>query len=221
MKFALASEHRDFFAKNAFIEFEELLSQDEVESLRQHIDEVLAKRLKIKKSDLDRKSAQELFLAGRDLWRDDPAIKKQVAAPRLAEIASVLFKKKNLRLGYDQSWRTGPITGPPFLENFALQQISCLQTIAGGLILQLSPSPPPSFPFSHPAGSGIFIKPHFPLPFPSLFQIPRLHLLLIVYCGEKTLYVSEKNDPHTHALKKQGYVFGDLLRNDRHPLLCR
>jgi hypothetical protein len=216
MKFALASEHRDFFAKNSFVEFEGLLSLEEVENLKTHIDAVLAKRLKT--TDLERKSAQELFLAGRDLWREDPVIKKQVTSPRLAEITSSLFKKRPLRLGYDQSWRTGAVTGPPFLENFTLQQISCLQTITGGVLLQLSSSPQTSFPLSHKPGSAVFLGPKFILDFSTLFQTPHLHLLLIVYCGENTFYSCEKKDPNTHALKKLGYVFGDLLRNDRHPL---
>jgi hypothetical protein len=42
---------------------------------------------------------------------------------------------------------------------------------------------------------------------------------MIVYCTDKTVYVLEKRDPHTHALKKLGYGFGDRLEEKTHPII--
>lgn len=43
--------------------------------------------------------------------------------------------------------------------------------------------------------------------------------LVIAFCDRITVYVRNDNDPFTHDLKKMGYVFGDRLRDDTHPLL--
>jgi hypothetical protein len=221
MKFALQGEHRDFFAKNGYIEFEGLLSEKDVVTLKEAIDQVLCKRLKVLPEKLEHKTAQELYMAGRDVWRDHPAIKKWTTSPILAELASSLFKKRPIRLAFDQVLRTGSSSHTPFINTASLQQTSSLRQIIGALILQLTPLAEPCIPLAQVPGSGVLIGPNFPLNFDAIFSQPHLSALMIVFCGEKTVYTLDSSDHHTHALKRQGYVFGDRLRDDINPLVFR
>jgi hypothetical protein len=45
--------------------------------------------------------------------------------------------------------------------------------------------------------------------------------LLFLYAEEDALYTLNPLDPHTHALKRMGYVFGDRLKETTHPHLIR
>lgn len=76
MRFTTSFEHRDFFSKNGYIEFEQLISLDECALLRS------------KTADLD-------------LWRQDPLVKKISLRSQYGEIASELSHKKILRIGFD------------------------------------------------------------------------------------------------------------------------
>ena len=69
-------------------------------------------------------------------------------------------------------------------------------------------------PLPKKIGSGIFLGPKLKLSLTTMLQIPRLKLFLIVFCGDRTLYLLEKNDPLTHALKK---AYHDILYRDRYP----
>lgn len=168
MRFATSFEHRDFFSKNGYIEFADLIPLAECELLLSNP-------------------------AGFDLWRENPLIKKISLRPQLAELASILLLKKTLRIGFDQRLNRDEI---PELTNSCLKPIICLFLILSG----------------EKAGHGLFFKPE---------NLPHLTapVFLISYCDVKTFYLLNKRDPYTHAPKKLGYVFGDLLRNDTHPLI--
>lgn len=212
MRFALAAEHREYFKKNRFIEFDALLSEGEAAMLDKHAEAAAAKRLKAEPDKLNRKSPSELYAAGRDLWRDDPAIKKISLNSRFAEIAAALFNKKSLRIAYDQYLRFPS----PFAHPVTLQGISSFQYIASGVIIRLREGSPQEGPLPKQVGSGLFLHPEYPF---SLNFSDASAFFIIVYCGDKTVYAPEKNDPNVHLLKKEGYVFGDLLRSQTHPLI--
>jgi hypothetical protein len=205
MRFVLASEHREFFSKNRFIEFEDLIA--DVATINSEFDVVLMERLKKLPQS---RTPQELFKVGRDVWRK---YSKLTCKRGLAEIAASLFHQKTVRLAYDQILKTTEQTGSPLMHNLSLQQASCFQPILGGVIVRIShdPSPPPMTPIK--VGSGLFLHPDLPLPWTSFFQNPNQTLLLIVYAPEKTLYILNKDDPHTHELKREGYAFGDRIQN--------
>ena len=168
MRFATSFEHRDFFSKNGYIEFEGLITLDECALL-------LSKE------------------PGRDLWRKDVLVKRISLRPQFGEIASVLSHKKTLRIGFDQ------LLDP---KNPILLADSCLKPTIGLLIILTGEK----------AGSGIFFNPESPMPAAE-------HAFLIIYSDTKTIYHLNKKDPHTHALKKLGYVFGDLVKSDTHPFI--
>lgn len=209
MRFALDPQHREFFRKNHYIEFEELLEPSDIEPLKQAIDTILEKRLQ-KLSDT--RNPRELFQVGRNLYLDDPLLKRTVLHRKFGELAAALFEEKTIRLAYDQALCTKVIPGPVFTLPHSLQQISCFQPLAGGLILRLSPDlASPAF-LPKGIGSGVFFSRDFTLPLPEFFQAPHQTLLLIAYAPKVAQYFLEKNDLHTHLPKREGYVFGDRLR---------
>lgn len=216
MQFTLASAHQDFFTQHQYIEFENVFSLEEMQSLQSAIQEVLVKR---EKKIIETRSPKELFKVGRDLWRDHPDIKKVVLHKRLAKIASPLFRQPIIRIAYDQALISEIPGEPIFSEPFSLQKVSCFQPIAGAVILRLSYdlTPPPLLP--QKIGSALFVGPNFPIPWSSFLQNTPSSFFLIAYSTERTVYVLEKQDPHTHALKQLGYGFGDLLEERTHPII--
>jgi hypothetical protein len=130
MKFALAKEHREFFAKNHYIEFENLLTLEESTLLHRKITELLPKKQ-------------------HDLWRQDKDLEKIVLSRKLAEVAADLFKQPELRIAFDQYQKE---TSPR-----SLQQRSSLQPLIAALALPLdeplssaiyfSPTTPEQLPF--------------------------------------------------------------------------
>jgi hypothetical protein len=133
MKFALAKEHREFYAHHHFIEFENILSPEEIDSLCRLIKETL------------KKSATK-----RDLWRQNPEIQKIILKRCFAEIAKELFKQPLIRIAFDQ-----------YQESFSplsLTQMSCVRPIIGaiavpiqenssGKAIYFSPTTPFTLPF--------------------------------------------------------------------------
>ena len=216
MRAALGPGQRDFFSKNHYIEFENLV--DNGDDIHAHIDQVLAKRTK---KFVETQTPKELFMAGRDLFRDDPILQKASLSRHLGQIASILFNTTPVRIAYDQSLRTTTLTGSPFVQPTSLTQVSCFQPILGGAIIRLSSDPhSPDF-LPKKAGSGVFFEPNFVLPWSSFFQTPHQSFLLICYTTEKCRYVLNPEDLHTHALKKLGFGFGDALKNETHPLVFK
>ncbi|MDJ0651416.1 MAG: hypothetical protein QNJ27_00125 [Simkaniaceae bacterium] len=196
MGFGLAKAHHDFFHKNHFIEFEELLSPKEMDALENAIDAVV--------------TSKDWIHAGHDVWRRAKAIKKVTVHKGLAEIASSLCKKSPLRLAYDQV-----IKGPLSNDLLNLIEASAIQKVVCGLTLQLYPTVSTENPLiPKKRGAGVFFSPFCNLDFPK-----NCHLFMIAYTVKMSQYVHETRAPNIHALKKLGYVFGDRLRVDTHPLL--
>ena len=101
MKFAVTSEHHDYFLAHQAIEFEELLTPTQLKQLQDGVLSVLGQRMGGKRALLDKATADEHFIIGRDLWKDSAAIRKIVTHVRLATLAAELVDEKTLRLGYD------------------------------------------------------------------------------------------------------------------------
>lgn len=225
MRFATSSEHRDFFTKKGYIEFDDLLSEEEADKLKELGRAILGRRLAASPTEVMRKSSLGLFMAGRDVWREEAQIKALFFKSRLSEIASSLFKTVPLRLAYDQWIETGHVHDFPFSHPASLQDVSSFQSLVGGLIIQLSDQPAKAAPSIHLSplpqkkGSGVYFASRISLALDKLFQLPGQTLYLLAFCPKKTLYILDKKDPHTHLLKKEGYVFGDQLKSPRHPLI--
>lgn len=223
MRFALTADHRTFFQKHHFIAFEDLLSTEQTAVLKNHTDKAIAARLRIPVSKIADRSSSELFLTGYDLWREDDTVKKIAHKHELARLGSELFQIVPLRCAFDQYIATVKGSTPPFTQPLSLQDTSCLSPLAGALILTLEDlaQPLPSFPLPIRAGHGLYVSAHFPLPWPEVYAIPGVRLLVIAFSQEKTFFRADTRDPHAAALKKLGYVYNDMLRDSLHPLLNR
>jgi hypothetical protein len=145
-----------------------------------------------------------------DIWRSHPEVGRIIRRRRLAECAADLFQADLIQLGFDQlllPGGTGVVT---------LGELSPIQGIVGGLLIALTEpmEQRPLYP-SH-LGNGLFFGPEMPLSLDAPGEA-----LLIAYASEPALYVYNTKSPHLHELKRYGYVFGDRLRADRHPVLVR
>lgn len=143
MKFAIASEHRDFFQNHQYIEFANLLNPEQVHRLHEDCKQALVNRLKLTSHfSLEKCPPSDLFSQGRDLWRSLPGIKKALFNPAFAELLGELCHQRLLRIGFDQYfpkkadglptvYRTG------VYENFlkptrSLLSFSSIQGLIGG-----------------------------------------------------------------------------------------
>ena len=237
MKFSIAKEHLSFFYKNSFIEFESLISQGDIAILQEEVPKILALRLGVDKSRLSSQPSHLLYTSGFDIWRDSEKVKKILLRPHLGELAATLVKSKKLRMGFDRAfYKIGCVEKGLSLciDKRSLASLACVQGIACGLMLQIDDTILQSvangpliqnetgslIPLPQKAGNGIFFLHDTPLslahlgsPSIGIFQI------LIVYARETALYRHSKDDPNTHAYKRLGYVFGDRLRRNTHPLI--
>lgn len=236
MNFAVDGRHRDFFRKSRWIEFDELLSPQQLEIINREIKPVLASRLKTPLTYLPAFAVDKFFEKGRDLWRGAPSLKKILLSKPLAEAASELIEQKPLRFGYDQLF--------PSLNNIqnenqtyalllrtqpTLQEISCIQGVLCGLMLCLKADPQkatsedskekPTTVFSKTAGNGVIFSPELPIPFEELAAMNDSLYLLLVYTNAKAVYRMEERDPHVSDFKSLGYNFGDKLSDTLNPLV--
>ncbi len=138
----------------------------------------------------------------RDLSSSNPTIKEVVLSRARAKLAAELSHTKILRLGFDELFVL-----PNQTKNL-LNEI-CIQGLIICLFLDIDSED----------ARGTFVLPNV-----DLSQVPLAEgkrYLLIGWAEEKALYIMQPNDPHTHELKKKGYVFGDRLQETWHPVIHR
>lgn len=238
MKLSTAKEHRDFFQKNGWIEFEAFLSEENLERACQAIDCVLLERFHIAKEKLRFTSADALYLQGRDVWRSSPPLQKLATQMRFAEIASELIEKRPLRLGYDQFIPAPTLMQEKAQEPYALflkktadlATVSCLKGVSCGLIWALDDLETSDEHaslsegidiFPKKRGNAIYFKPDVPVNWSALYAHHGQRFYMIVYAFLRSLYILQPEDPHTHYLKRLGYIFNDKLNDRLHPIVLR
>lgn len=220
MKFALAKEHHDFFDKHGFIEFEDLISPASAQRLAKAVRRQLGQRIGQLPENLSFVPVMQLFEHGRDLWRVNPEIKKQVLNQNLAGIASQLVRQRSLRLGLDQ-WIP---PGMDIKNNSSIEQLIPIQGVLAAAFIALETTHPvdetkPFFPTT--AGNALFVNPSAELPFEELSSQHKQSLLLVIYSSKNSVYIYNKSDPLTHYLKEAHYVYGDRLSDSTHPLFLQ
>lgn len=231
MKFALASDQKSFFDRNKYIEFEDAIEKEQLTLLQSAVNQGLAVRLDVSSDKLYRSTAQQLYVGGRDLWRGSGVIKKIVTNTSLATLVAQLINEKPLRIGYDQylpSQRDIPYKGvesthyADFVTRTAtLEEISCIQGALAGAIICLEGHGEDHKFFPVIPGNVVVIDAKLPIDFTWLEKHRGCNYLLIVYAGERSLYLMNPGDPLLHSLKSQGYVFGDKLNDKINPILVR
>lgn len=204
MKYSLTGQQAFYFEKNGYIEFEHLLSENEIKTL---------------------------FLGIRGLKQDrnissmNPAVRKIVFSPGFADLGSRLIVKKKLRFGFDQV-----IENPAIPSEYTVAGRSCIAPLALCLMLCVDGEKQPEEasaeevgvnPFPSKAGNGVFFLANKPWNPACLPRHKDQTCLLIAYGEEKVQYLYSIEDPYLHDLKKEGLVFGDQLPQSTHPFLCR
>jgi hypothetical protein len=221
MRHAVTLEHRDFFSKNRYIEFDGMLSEEQVILLQKEIDQTLSQKLPIKQP-----SCIETFQAGYDLWRENATIKKWAFKNTFAEVAAALLQTHLFRIAFDQylcpDGASTPLSGTASLSLISsAKPLSCafLICLSGGTIpstIDTSQSPLPL-----KEGNVVFFSPQLPIAWDLMFQLKHFRWLLVAYAPKQAIYHLENKDPHTHAWKRLGYVFGDSLNDSVHPIIFR
>ena len=85
MKVTLAQEHIDHFNKTGAIEFDAVLTQEECERLLTQSEKILMERTRLfEKKRLDLSSNENLFLNGRNLFREGLETKKLCAKKQIS-----------------------------------------------------------------------------------------------------------------------------------------
>ena len=173
------------------------------------------------KKRLDLSSNENLFLNGRNLFREGLETKKLCAKKQIDEIAFHLFRKQPLKIAFDQFIHLGLQQDCPFKEDGTLQEISSIRPTLGALIILLSPT---SLTVEQPmlpkkSGNALFIAGNIPLPLKSLFSEANASLLVIAFTAGNARYCLEPRDPLTHAFKKEGLGFGDAVGEDLCPTI--
>jgi hypothetical protein len=218
MRFKIAGSHREFFQKNGYIELEAALTPEEVSHLASAADTLLEKRAL---SQIEFRSAEELYRVGHDLWRGDETLRKKIVSRSFAEMGADLFKKESLHIAYDQLLRTGSKPGFPQKLPLTLNETTSIYPLAGALLIHLSGSSLPSHLIPSCHENVIYLSPDIVIPWELFFQLPHQSYLLIAYAIPESVYVLQPKDPHTHNYKKLGYVFGDRVTHNHHPIIFR
>ncbi len=242
MHHALAKEHRDFFQKHGWIEFDDLLTGEQIVILKQGIEEALSKRLELPPSLLAQLNPEQIFSQSRDLWRTSENLRKVISNKKFGAIVSELIGKRTLRLGFDfylpplQSSHDHSSLSSPFLQfinaSSTLQQISCIDNTLCGILLCLShtskkeqqtilndTTPDDLFPKS--VGSAVFINTHTEFDRRQITLHPNCTYYLIVFAQNISHYIEQTGDPHGSYLKRQGFVYNDRLNDRSHPIIHR
>ncbi len=232
MKLSIAKEHLSFFYKNNYIEFESLISQKDLDLLKEEIPSIIALRLNAQKTDLCSASQSRLYTSSFDIWRGSKKLKKIFLRPHLGEIAATLVKRKKVRMGFDQVFYKTPCLKKEssfFMGEHSLASFACVQGLVCGLLLHIDgtlpdlPHPPLDrnvIPSPHKGGNGVFFLQNAPLSLAHLRASSNGALqILIAYAGETAIYRYSKEHMNTHAYKKLGYVFGDRLQRNTHPFI--
>ncbi len=240
MKFELTSTLRGFFFKNHFLELEDVIDPSVCGDLQKKADTLLSQKLGAN-TPLEKATEEELYVAGRDLFRLDDEMQKFVCKRQFAELFSELTHKRPLRLLYTQYLRNvnGRVKNKPLLDylhtDVTLQESSPFQGIYGAVIVTLEThigdSPHVELnveddisivrPTASRVGNIVFIGEESPVSFAPLYEEKSEAHLLIAFGDPNAVYRKSETDPLAHHPKTLGYSFGDTLKDELHPIVYR
>lgn len=152
---------------------------------------------------------------GRDLWRKEPKL-QHFLLRTLGPVALTLAGKPQLHLALDQ-WipasdfpkKPCPLKELCSIQGFALGAIST-ETAPPAPKTTLGIAPTPSKPTNI-----LFFRPNLILDWPQV----QTDIYLVLFALPHSVYIHNPKDPQTAYLKQYGYQYGDVLRNEFHPLI--
>lgn len=147
----------------------------------------------------------------RDLFRASEQMRKSVLPRNLVDLVLELGVSRPLRFGLDQLISSGM-----FSKGGSLEKLFCLQGIEVGIFYPLEEGPEESF-FPTRPGDVLLVKGERHLPVHTIES----KMMLAVLVRSTSVYIRNLRDPHAHALKELGYAYGDKLKDQFHPVVCR
>lgn len=209
MKFSVSLEQKDFLRKNGYIAFLSLINPQEINDANREIDR-LANEIK------KRATASEILHQQSDLFRKSNNLKKIVYSKRLTHLVFELLQKKPLRLAFDRVI-DGNLTPELQIASLSLNEFSGISPILGAYLICLKSSEGQAWI----PGEGLFLLPESNLKWLEEGFKKEDRFLLIGFTDQYGQYLYQEKDPWNHSLKSLGYVFGDRLHDNLHPLLLR
>lgn len=220
MKYSITGDQLYHFEKQGSIEFEQLISENELTILRNELKKTL--------------SLYNTTLSA-------TAVRKILFASSLAEIAGRLAKRQKIRFAFDEyipSITSFSCSKDPFIlsDRSGITPVVSMMLCIGGSEIQLEQSPPePQFvegkpfvkplsfidPFPQKSGNAIFFLPTKAWDKSCFIRHQEQQFLLVCYGDAHIRYLYCEEDPYLHELKKLGLVFGDALPESSHPTLWR
>jgi hypothetical protein len=219
MKEEISSQQSAFFTQNGYLELEGIAYKHE--TLYQAACKILSLRCGTAEDKLSRIPSSELYRRGRDLWREESSFLKPFLAQKLFPFAAALSAKHTLRLGADQ-WIPSDYL---WAKSCNLKELFSIQGLMIGALICFKESHLPLkaslglLPLPSKAGNVLFFQPHLILDWPQLLHCSPTDMYLAAYALPNAIYIHNPQDPATNDLKQYGYGFGDLLKNEFHPLL--
>lgn len=153
---------------------------------------------------------------GRDLWRQEPLVKNFLLR-KLGPLALSLTRQKRLHLGCDQwiSAQDLPKTAAPIKTLFSIQGFALGAIMAKDPIIPARRSPLGILPLPTKAENVLFFKPEFILDWPHVTS----DVYIVLFTLPNAVYIHNAKDPFTNLLKQFGYNYGDVLKNEFHPII--
>ena len=244
MKFIVTQGQVSHFTENEKIEFEDFFSIKECRAVYSEVIKELSTSLSLGSSYLPNCPFSESYRLGKDFYFKNSFINKWIQKRILKETVLKLFNRKSIHFLYDQLWYLSGDNSRTIWKNKwnTLGQISSFQDVLGSVFICLEDSVDSSVESSSTSsiltsgldldsdfkeenfwstkiGNCCFIKSSCKMPIFKLLERKSGCFLQLVYGGSRSCYVHNEQDPHTHDLKNEGYVFGDKVRPDRFPLI--
>jgi len=211
MRYLILDSQINFYKEHGYIEFEDILSEEECEILKNEIGYIL------EKENITNLDPKEVYKRSRDLFRKSEKIKKFTLNRKFASIASSLSGIGKLRIAFDQTFFF--MKKNIFEKNGPITNINSLQGIVNFMLLKLDDSEPKKIGIFPKKKCGcVFIKSKTLLDFDDLFS--NEEFFLIAYGDLKTVFNPNHKDPNVNFLKQFGYSYGDTLKDATHPILC-
>lgn len=199
MKLFVGDEEKEFFKQNGLLAVEDLFSVEEIDSL---------------KADVKKKVSLGVT---KDIALTGGRSRELLFSKKLAQVAFELVGRIPLRYGYDLFF--GGVSAPNGISR-------SITPVHIGVCLPLE---------SHEGSQQSTVVPHtlrnedlalkkgsvlFFLPEVTFSLSPsNVSCIFLFYVGARAQYTFEPEDPFTHDLKKLGYVFGDRVTSETHPML--
>ncbi|MDN3504309.1 MAG: hypothetical protein P0S95_01885 [Rhabdochlamydiaceae bacterium] len=211
MQVEISEKERRVYRDNQGIELFELISEKDFDKMRSEVDNW---RLE--------KSHEEQWKLGRDLFQQLPSLKKILTKKSFVSVASQLSFKSTLRLAMSQL--LGPLEPSKSLPTYYSEALPfsehyCYQGLTIAMMICLEPSETElEYPFPNTSGSVYFFPVTKEFSMKPLINLKSGLFMLSAFGEQSVLYIEQPNDPLVNKLKKEGYGFGDNLKNDSHPL---